>query len=105
MALFSHIINRQSVCSHCRSNHNAKLQPHSNMLRNILEDDLVRMDQLQKRCWEDWENSVRSRLEQQGKLTPEEKKPEWLRGVTGAGPTPKANWVPANSDGTPKLGD
>lgn len=28
-------------------------------------------------------------------------KPEWLRGVTGAGPTPKARWVPANKDGQP----
>lgn len=28
-------------------------------------------------------------------------KPEWLRGVTGAGPTPKARWVPATRSGVP----
>lgn len=56
----------------------------------------------------DWENWMRERkakkvgrLIDQGVLTPEEQKPEWLRGVKGAGEPATARWVPADKDGNP----
>lgn len=36
-----------------------------------------------------------------GLVTPEELKPEWLRGVSGRGPTPKAGWYQADEDMNP----
>lgn len=41
------------------------------------------------------------RLIEQGLLTREEDKPEWLRGVSGSGPTEWASWGPADKDGNP----
>lgn len=36
-----------------------------------------------------------------GLVTSEELKPEWLRGVSGRAPTPKAGWYPADDDMNP----
>lgn len=46
--------------------------------------------------------AIRERLIREGKLTPQEQKPEWLRNLDGSVPPRTANWVPANKDGTPK---
>lgn len=46
----------------------------------------------------------KKQLEELGLLTPESEKPEWLWGVDGSSPTPKAEWVPANKDGNPEAG-
>lgn len=34
--------------------------------------------------------------------TPEEEKPEWLRGIRGAGTPARAQWSPADKEGNPK---
>ena len=50
--------------------------------------------------WNEWRWKS---LEEEGCLTPEDQKPEWLRNLDGSGPPRTASWVPANNDGTPKL--
>ncbi len=39
--------------------------------------------------------------EEAGIFPSEDHKPEWLRGISGAGAPRTANWVPADKDGNP----
>jgi len=47
------------------------------------------------------DNAKYESLIEQGLLTREEDKPEWLRGISGSGPTERAAWGPADKDGNP----
>lgn len=45
---------------------------------------------------------IYDQLIKEGKLTPEEQKPEWLRGISGSGPMERAAMGPADKDNNPQ---